>query len=166
RRTDKNASCMADKGIIAPGGTIGILGGGQLGRMLASAAAEMGLHVHIYCPEENSPAAEVSARFTCAEYEDEAALTRFAESVDAVTYEFENVPAETARILSEHGIVRPGPIALATAQDRIVEKNFMKAQGILTAPYADITDEASLKDAVESIGCPSVLKTRRFGYDG
>ena len=83
-----------------------------------------------------------------------------------MTYEFENVPAETARILSEHGIVRPGPIALATAQDRIVEKNFMKAQGILTAPYADITDETSLKDAVESIGCPSVLKTRRFGYDG
>lgn len=151
---------------IAPGGTVGILGGGQLGRMLASAAAEMGLHVHIYCPDENPPAAEVAAHYTRAEYEDEAALIRFAESVDAVTYEFENVPAETARILSEHGIVRPGPIALATAQDRIVEKNFMKAQGILTAPYADITDETSLKDAVESIGCPSVLKTRRFGYDG
>tara|TARA_B100002051_G_scaffold255618_1_gene271416 strand:+ start:1365 stop:2414 length:1050 start_codon:yes stop_codon:yes gene_type:complete len=134
--------------------------------MLASAAAEMGLHVHIYCPDENPPAAEVAAHYTRAEYEDEAALIRFAESVDAVTYEFENVPAETARILSEHGIVRPGPIALATAQDRIVEKNFMKAQGILTAPYADITDETSLKDAVESIGCPSVLKTRRFGYDG
>src|SRR5690606_7469445 len=79
---------------------------------------------------------------------------------------FENVPAETARILSEHGIVRPGPIALATAQDRIVEKNFMQARAVLTAPFAGVTDEASLKDAVESIGCPAVLKTRRFGYDG
>jgi 5-(carboxyamino)imidazole ribonucleotide synthase len=157
---------MADKGIIAPGGTIGILGGGQLGRMLASAAAEMGLHAHIYCPEADSPAAEVAAHFTCAEYEDEAALTRFAESVDAVTYEFENVPAETARILSEHGMVRPGPIALATAQDRIVEKRFMQSHGILTAPFADVSDEQSLMDAVESIGTPSVLKTRRFGYDG
>ncbi|HCX67240.1 5-(carboxyamino)imidazole ribonucleotide synthase [Parvibaculum sp.] len=151
---------------IAPGGTVGILGGGQLGRMLASAAAEMGLHTHIYCPDENAPAAEVAAQYTRAEYEDEAALTRFAESVDAVTYEFENVPAETARILSAHGIVRPGPLALATAQDRIVEKNFMQANGILTAPFADITDEASLRNAVENIGTPSVLKTRRFGYDG
>jgi 5-(carboxyamino)imidazole ribonucleotide synthase len=151
---------------IAPGGTIGILGGGQLGRMLASAAAEMGLHTHIYCPDEDAPAAEVAAQYTRAEYEDEAALTRFAGSVDAVTYEFENVPAETARILSEHGIVRPGPLALATAQDRIVEKNFMQAHGILTAPFADIADEASLRAAVESIGAPSVLKTRRFGYDG
>ena len=157
---------MANKSIIGPGGTIGILGGGQLGRMLAAAAAEMGLHVHIYCPEENSPAAEISARFTCAEYDDETALTRFAESVDAVTYEFENVPAETARILSEHGIVRPGPIALATAQDRIVEKRFMQMHGILTAPFAEVADEKGLRDAVGSIGTPSVLKTRRFGYDG
>ena len=157
---------MASNGIIAPGGRIGILGGGQLGRMLAAAAAELGLHVHIYCPDEEAPAAEVAAEFTRAEYGDEAALTRFAASVDAVTYEFENVPAETARILSEHGIVRPGPIALATAQDRIVEKNFMQARAILTAPFAGVTDEASLKDAVESIGCPAVLKTRRFGYDG
>lgn len=158
---------MSNKsGIIAPGGTIGILGGGQLGRMLASAAAELGLHVHIYSPEKDAPAAEVSAHVTCADYEDEAALRRFADSVDVVTYEFENVPAETARILAERGLVRPGPLALATAQDRIVEKNFMKAQGILTAPFADVSDEASLRAAIENIGCPSVLKTRRFGYDG
>lgn len=155
-----------ERDIIAPGDTIGILGGGQLGRMLASAAAELGLRAHIYSPEENAPAAEVAAHVTCADYEDIAALTRFAESVDVMTYEFENVPAETARILSEHGLVRPGALALATAQDRIVEKNFMKARGILTAPFADVSDEASLRDAVESIGCPSVLKTRRFGYDG
>ena len=157
---------MADNGIIAPGGRIGILGGGQLGRMLASAAAELGLHVHIYCPDAEAPAAEVAAEFTRADYEDEAALTRFAGSVDVVTYEFENVPAETARILSEHGIVRPGPLALATAQDRIVEKSFMQARGILTAPFADVADETSLKEAVALIGCPAVLKTRRFGYDG
>ena len=157
---------MTAKGIIAPGGRIGILGGGQLGRMLASAAAELGLHAHIYCPDAEAPAAELAADFTRADYEDEAALTRFAASVDVITYEFENVPAETARILSEHGIVRPGPVALATAQDRIVEKNFMQARGILTAPFADVTDEASLRDAVTRIGCPAVLKTRRFGYDG
>jgi len=152
--------------LVAPGGRIGILGGGQLGRMLASAAAELGLHAHIYCPDEEAPAAEVAAEFTRAEYEDEAALTRFAASVDVVTYEFENVPAETARILSEHGIVRPGPLALATAQDRHVEKSFLTAQGIATAPFADVASEADLMVAVESIGVPSVLKTRRFGYDG
>lgn len=152
--------------IIAPGGTIGILGGGQLGRMLAMAAAELGLATHIYCPDEEMPAADVAGRTTRAAYDDEAALARFAESVDVVTYEFENVPAAAARILSEHSIVRPGPIALATAQDRLVEKNFLKAQGIATAPFADVSDEASLRDAVEAIGTPSILKTRRFGYDG
>jgi 5-(carboxyamino)imidazole ribonucleotide synthase len=152
--------------VVGPGGRIGILGGGQLGRMLAVAAAELGLRVHIYCPDKEAPAAEVAAGFTRAEYEDEAALTRFAESVDVVTYEFENVPAETARILSDHGIVRPGPLALATAQDRHVEKSFLKAQGIATAPFADVASEADLMVAVESIGVPSVLKTRRFGYDG
>lgn len=157
---------MASNGVISPGGTIGILGGGQLGRMLASAAAEMGLHAHIYCPDDDVPAAEVAAHVTRAAYEDETALARFAESVDAVTYEFENVPAETARILSEHGIVRPGARALATAQDRHVEKSFLATHGILTAPFADVADEASLNEAVTKIGTPSVLKTRRFGYDG
>ncbi|MEQ8267482.1 MAG: 5-(carboxyamino)imidazole ribonucleotide synthase [Parvibaculum sp.] len=151
---------------IPPGGTIGILGGGQLGRMLAMAAAELGLHTHVYCPDEELPAAEVAGRTTRAAYDDEAALIRFAGSVDAVTYEFENVPAETARILSERGIVRPGPIALATAQDRVVEKKFLVSRGIATAPFADVGSEADLRDAVEAIGTPSILKTRRFGYDG
>tara|TARA_R110002110_G_scaffold84618_3_gene219860 strand:+ start:4763 stop:5881 length:1119 start_codon:yes stop_codon:yes gene_type:complete len=152
--------------IIPPGGRIGILGGGQLGRMLAMAAAELGLHAHIYCPDENAPATEVANELTRASYDDEAALTRFARNVDVVTYEFENVPAETARILSEQGAVRPGPLALATAQDRLVEKTFLAARGIATAPFADVADERGLAAAIERVGCPSILKTRRFGYDG
>ncbi|MGV8997147.1 MAG: 5-(carboxyamino)imidazole ribonucleotide synthase [Parvibaculaceae bacterium] len=152
--------------IIAPGGRIGILGGGQLGRMLALAAAELGLTTHIYCPDDEAPAMDVAASGTRAAYDDAEALARFADSVDVVTYEFENVPAETARILAEHAPVRPGVAALATAQDRIVEKTFLQSHGITTAPFADIPDEAALLKAIERIGTPSILKTRRFGYDG
>lgn len=152
--------------LIAPGGRIGILGGGQLGRMLATAAAELGLSCHIYCPDEEAPAADVAAAATRAAYDDAEALARFADSVDVVTYEFENVPAETARILGEHAPVRPGALALATAQDRSVEKNFLASHGIPTAPFADVDDEASLEAAVARIGTPAILKTRRFGYDG
>tara|TARA_R110000824_G_scaffold390760_3_gene587549 strand:- start:28952 stop:30082 length:1131 start_codon:yes stop_codon:yes gene_type:complete len=152
--------------IIAPGGRIGILGGGQLGRMLAVAAAELGLVAHIYCPDTEAPAMDIAAHGTRAAYEDADALARFADSVDVVTYEFENVPAETARILAEHAPVRPGVMALATAQDRIVEKDFLASHKIATAPYADIPDEAALLAAIERIGTPSILKTRRFGYDG
>lgn len=152
--------------IIAPGGRIGILGGGQLGRMLAAAAAELGFTCHIYCPDADAPAMDVAAAGTRAAYEDAEALARFADSVDVVTYEFENVPAETARILAEHAPVRPGVAALATAQDRSVEKNFLASHGIATAPFADIDDERSLAAAIEAIGTPAILKTRRFGYDG
>lgn len=163
----RNCNLMVEGNtIISPGGRIGILGGGQLGRMLAMAAAELGLHAHIYCPDERAPATEVAHELTRASYDDEAALARFAENVDVVTYEFENVPADTARILTEHGAVRPGPLALATAQDRLVEKTFLAAQDIATAPFADVADEAGLAAAIERIGCPSILKTRRFGYDG
>ena len=152
--------------MIAPGGRIGILGGGQLGRMLAMAAAEMGLACHIYCPEKDSPASGVAAMTTCAAYDDAEALARFANSVDVVTYEFENVPAETVRILAQHAPVRPGVVALATAQDRIVEKTFLTSHGTPTTPFADIPTEAALIAAVAKIGTPSILKTRRFGYDG
>lgn len=152
--------------LIPPGGRIGILGGGQLGRMLASAAAELGLACHIYCPDEDAPAMDVAANATRAAYDDAEALARFADSVDVVTYEFENVPAETARILGEHAPVRPGALALATAQDRFVEKNFLLSHGIPTAPFADITDLASLEAALAKLGTPAILKTRRFGYDG
>ncbi|MDO8839358.1 MAG: 5-(carboxyamino)imidazole ribonucleotide synthase [Parvibaculum sp.] len=151
---------------VAPGGTIGILGGGQLGRMLAMAAAELGFKCHIYCPDTEVPAADVAAALTRAPYEDAAALAAFADGVDVVTYEFENVPAETARILAEHAPVRPGPQALATAQDRLTEKNFLAAQGIATAPFADVASAADLDAALAQIGTPAILKTRRLGYDG
>ena len=151
---------------IAPGGRIGILGGGQLGRMLAMAAAELGFKCHIYCPDTEVPAADVAAALTRAPYDDADALARFADNVDVVTYEFENVPAETARILSEHAPVRPGAIALATAQDRLTEKNFLKQNGIATAPFADVADTDDLAAALAAIGAPAVLKTRRMGYDG
>ncbi len=151
---------------IAPGGRIGILGGGQLGRMLALAAAELGLATHIYCPDEGAPAMDVAAVGIHAAYDDAEALARFAASVDVVTYEFENVPAETARILARHAAVRPGVQALATAQDRIAEKTFLTTHGIATAPFADVRDAASLDAALKEIGAPAILKTRRFGYDG
>ncbi|HMM13102.1 MAG TPA: 5-(carboxyamino)imidazole ribonucleotide synthase [Parvibaculum sp.] len=151
---------------IAPGGRIGILGGGQLGRMLASAAAELGFTCHIYCPDEDAPATHVAAAATRAAYEDAEALARFAASVDVVTYEFENVPAETARILGEHAPVRPGARALATAQDRFVEKTFLASHGIPTAPFADVSSLDALEAALAAIGTPAILKTRRFGYDG
>ena len=151
---------------ILPGGAIGILGGGQLGRMLAMAAARLGLKSHIYCPEADSPAFDVAARATVAAYEDEAALAEFADHVDVVTYEFENVPARTAQVLAAHCAVRPGPAALAASQDRLVEKRFMADLGIPTAPFADVEDAGALARAVAKIGRPSILKTRRFGYDG
>lgn len=151
---------------ILPGGTIGILGGGQLGRMLALAAARLGLKSHIFCPESDSPAFDVAARCTIAAYEDEAALAEFADNVDVVTYEFENVPARTAEVLAAHCAVRPGASALAASQDRLVEKRFMAELGIPTAPFTDVEDGGALPRAVARIGRPSILKTRRFGYDG
>jgi 5-(carboxyamino)imidazole ribonucleotide synthase len=151
---------------LIPGDTIGILGGGQLGRMLAQAAAELGLKAHIYSPEKDSPAFDVAAFHTVAEFDDEAALAHFADQVDVVTYEFENVPARSAAVLAEHGPVRPGPAALAACQDRLVEKDFLTSLGIKTAPYAAVDDAGALVRAVAQIGRPAILKTRRMGYDG
>jgi 5-(carboxyamino)imidazole ribonucleotide synthase len=151
---------------LSPGSTIGILGGGQLGRMLALAAARLGLEAHVYCPDPESPAFDVCARTTIAPYEDEAALADFAAKVDVVTYEFENVPAHTASILAAHALVRPGPAALATCQDRLVEKEFLEVNGIATAPWARVDDAGALARAVAKLGRRSILKTRRFGYDG
>jgi 5-(carboxyamino)imidazole ribonucleotide synthase len=155
---------MAD--ILGPGSTVGILGGGQLGRMLAIAAAQMGLHAHIYCPEDNPPAGEVAARSTQGAYDDAALLAAFAAEVDVVTYEFENVPASAVDALEPLVPVRPGRAALAAAQDRIVEKDFLNSAGAPTVPYASVDDTASLATALAEIGAPSILKTRRFGYDG
>ncbi|WP_421694285.1 5-(carboxyamino)imidazole ribonucleotide synthase [Aestuariivirga sp.] len=151
---------------LAPGSRIGILGGGQLARMLSLAAARLGLDCHIYAPEADSPAFAVSAARTVAPYDDFAALEAFAREVDVVTYEFENVPGETAAFLDALVPVAPGVHALKTAQDRIAEKTFIAGLGIPVAPFAEVADEATLDQALARIGRPAVLKTRRFGYDG
>ncbi|MSO73595.1 MAG: 5-(carboxyamino)imidazole ribonucleotide synthase [Alphaproteobacteria bacterium] len=157
---------MARVEVIAPGATIGILGGGQLGRMLALAAARLGYRCHIFAPEADQPAAQVCAAATRAAYDDAAALRAFAAAVSVVTYEFENVPVETIRLLDPLVPVRPGARSLEVAQDRQNEKTFAHTLGIGTAPFAQVDDLASLKKAVATIGLPAILKTRRLGYDG
>jgi 5-(carboxyamino)imidazole ribonucleotide synthase len=151
---------------LAPGATIGILGGGQLGRMLAMAAAKLGLKCHVYAPDPDSPAFEVVRRVTLAEYGDENALDRFARDVDVVTYEFENVPSQVATFLNSRRPVLPAPSVLATTQDRLVEKSFVAGLGIATAPFASAETVEQTAAALARIGRPAVLKTRRFGYDG
>jgi 5-(carboxyamino)imidazole ribonucleotide synthase len=151
---------------LEPGATIGILGGGQLGRMLALAAARLGFKCHVFAPSPDSPAFDIVHRTTCADYTDAEALDRFSGAVDLVTYEFENVPAETATFLAARVPVLPDPRVLATTQDRFIEKNFVAGLGIRTAPFAAIDSPAALADAIDRIGRPAVLKTRRFGYDG
>ena len=149
-----------------PDATIGILGGGQLGRMLALAAARLGFKCHVLCPEHGSPAFDVVRRVTEADYGDKAALDRFADDVDVITYEFENVPAETAAFLAARKPVLPDPQVLAITQDRLAEKDFIVSLDIATAPYAGVANEGELAAALAAVGMPSVLKTRRFGYDG
>lgn len=151
---------------LPPGGTIGILGGGQLGRMLAIAAARLGLRSHIYCPDADRPAADVAIACCGAPYEDEVSLAAFAAAVDVVTYEFENVPEATARFLAARVPVWPPPQALAVAQDRFREKSFLLETGIATAPFAAADDAGDLAAALATVGLPAVIKTRRFGYDG
>jgi 5-(carboxyamino)imidazole ribonucleotide synthase len=157
---------MAAPTPLPPGRTIGILGGGQLGRMLSLAAARLGLRCHIWSPYPEQPAIHVAAAATVAPYDDAAALDAFAAAVDVVTYEFENVPCATARALNQRVPVRPTPDALALTQDRLSEKEFLRAAGILTAPFVAVGTAADLRGAVAEIGLPAVLKTRRFGYDG
>ena len=151
---------------LKPGDTIGILGGGQLGRMLAMAAARLGLRCQVFSPDPDSPAFDVVLNATCAEYADVEALELFANDVDIITYEFENVPAASAMILAARRPVLPERKVLETTQDRLVEKDFVKRLGIGTADYADVSSAAALRAAIATIGLPAVLKTRRFGYDG
>ncbi len=151
---------------VPPGSTIGIIGGGQLGRMTAIAAANLGYRCHIFCPEERCPASKVAAEFTCAEYTDHEALARFADSVDVVTFEFENIPHESVQLLTEHVLVRPNWDVLKISQDRLIEKDFLNKNGIATASYKRATSADELKAAVAEIGVPSILKTVRLGYDG
>jgi len=151
---------------LSPGDTIGILGGGQLGRMLAQSAASLGLKTHIFCPDPASPAFDASATFTVAPYEDTDALSRFAGSVSVVTYEFENVPGPTAAYLSARVPVRPGARALEVSQDRLTEKRFLSDAGVPIAGFADINAQSDLEAALQRFDGRGVLKTRRFGYDG
>jgi 5-(carboxyamino)imidazole ribonucleotide synthase len=151
---------------LPPGSTIGILGGGQLARMLALAAGQLGLNCHIYAPEKDSPAFQVSAAHTIAAYGDEAALAAFAKSVQAVTYEFENVPVAAVKFLEALVPARPSAKALGVAQDRIAEKTMARALGAMTAEFASVNSLDDLCTAVARIGLPAVLKTTRFGYDG
>ena len=151
--------------MIPSGSTIGILGGGQLGRMLAMAAAQLGYRCHIYSPEKDSIAAEVSARFTCADWHDRTSLAAFAQDCAVVTYEFENVPvAQLAAIPAD--LLAPTPRALEIAQDRVREKRFIEDLGGRPAPYAAIDADKELQGAIERTGTPGILKTRRDGYDG
>jgi 5-(carboxyamino)imidazole ribonucleotide synthase len=147
-----------------PGATIGILGGGQLGRMIAVAAAQLGYHCHIYAPEADSVAAEVSAQFTCSAWDDAKALATFAASCAVVTYEFENVPVAPLTALAQPTV--PHWRALETGQDRLTEKSFVTQLGGKTAPFAPVDSPADLAAAIAQIGGPGILKTRRDGYDG
>jgi 5-(carboxyamino)imidazole ribonucleotide synthase len=148
------------------GATIGILGGGQLGRMLAVAAARLGFRTHIFEPGANPPAADVAHAVTTAGYDDVEALKAFANAVDVVTYEFENIPTEALDAIESIRPIHPNREALRTSQDRLTEKTFLEGLGLRVAPFADITTAADLEAALETIGTPSILKTRRFGYDG
>lgn len=148
------------------GSVIGILGGGQLGRMLSVAAARLGYRCHIYEPAANPPAGQVAEKVYTAFYEDTAALTEFAQGVDVITYEFENVPTEALDILESLRPIRPNRRALAVSQDRIAEKDFLHGLGLSVAPYAEVGDFADLEQALAEIGAPAILKTTRLGYDG
>ena len=151
---------------LPSGATIGILGGGQLGRMLAMAAARLGFRTHIYEPMANPPAADVAHAVSTAPYDDLAALRAFAMAVDVITYEFENIPTAALDLLETLKPIRPSRQALATAQDRLLEKTFLTGLGIACAPYAAVAKAQDLDRAIAAIGTPSILKTTRLGYDG
>lgn len=149
-----------------PGATLGMLGGGQLGRMFTIAARTMGYEVVVLDPDKESPAGKLATTHICADYADKAALDKIAKSCDAITTEFENVPASTLEALAKTKPVRPGAKAISIAQDRIQEKNFLKDNGFNTAPFAVINSLEDLKNSIGKIGTPAILKVSRFGYDG
>jgi 5-(carboxyamino)imidazole ribonucleotide synthase len=150
--------------IFPPGSTVGILGGGQLGRMMAMAAARLGYRCHIFDPHEYPCAAEVSARFTRAAFDDREALRLFAEQCDVITYEFENVPVEPLEVVGEK--LAPSTRSLEVAQDRANEKRFIESCGVRVAPWREVDGPADIRSALETIGSPILLKSRRYGYDG
>lgn len=150
--------------MLPPGSTIGIIGAGQLGRMMAVAAVQLGYRTHIYAPA-SGPANDASGEFTQADYDDPQALARFAAEVDVVTYEFENLPADPIAAITG-APVRPSAASLRVAQDRIEEKRFVEGLGGRPARWASVSSRAELDAAIDSVGCPAILKTTRFGYDG
>ena len=152
--------------MISPGSTIGIVGGGQLGRMLAMAAARLGYKTVILEPQENCPAAQVASDHIVAAYDDPNALEQLAELSDVITYEFENVPVDLAEILSEIKPVFPSPLALKVSQDRVSEKRFLNNAGIQTTQWLSVENEGDLEAALLAFGGKGILKSRRFGYDG
>ncbi len=152
--------------IVPPGSTIGIIGGGQLGRMLAIAGANLGYRSHVFAPEATGPAAEVAATWTRGAYDDAHALRGFAEACDVVTYEFENLPVEALGVSEGVRPFHPSVEALRIAQDRALEKAFAGRHGLPTARWTAVASLAELRDAIAEIGAPAILKTRRFGYDG
>ncbi|WP_419827231.1 5-(carboxyamino)imidazole ribonucleotide synthase [Sphingomonas sp.] len=152
--------------IVPPGGTIGILGGGQLGRMLAMAAARLGYRAHIYAPGASGPASEVAAHWTQGAYDDEALLARFADAVDVVTYEFENVDPRAVARVGERVAVHPSPRSLEVSRYRPAEKTLVAELGGRTAPWAPVPDGRALAAALATVGTPAILKTTLFGYDG
>jgi 5-(carboxyamino)imidazole ribonucleotide synthase len=152
--------------MLETGATIGILGGGQLGRMLAVAASRLGLRCHVFDPDTGAPAGHVADRITTAAYDDLAALAAFAESVDVITYEFENIPTSALDALEAIRPIHPNRRALATSQERMAEKDFLSGLGLQTAPYAAVGSLDDLTAAIVRIGTPAILKTARLGYDG
>ena len=152
---------------LSPGAVIGILGGGQLGRMLAGAASQLGFDVHVFCPEADSPAARVAMKHWEADYDDDAALTGFASACDVITLEFENIPVSAVEAIAATGTpLHPGARSLSVSQDRADEKTFLQSIGIATAAYREINAESDIGPALAALGGKGVLKTRRDGYDG
>ncbi len=157
---------MTPEKVLLPGSTIGVMGGGQLGRMFAIAARRMGYRVHIFSPEEKGPAAQLADRATAAPYEDKGAVMQFARAVDLITFEFENIPAATIEWISREQLRRPRGEILLIVQNRLREKEFLQGAGFPIAPFRRVTNHASLKNALKAIGCPAILKGAAFGYDG
>lgn len=157
---------MMNNKVLAPGSTIGIFGGGQLGRMLAMAAARLGFHAHIFSPQHGSPAFEVAEKKTVAPYGDLNAIKEFASDCDVVTVEFENIPLDTYEHAAKYTTIAPNPTALAISQDRLAEKKFLSSHDIPVAPFFEVNREADIVSAVYKLGPDGILKTRRMGYDG
>lgn len=157
---------MAESPRLMPGATLGVLGGGQLGRLFVIDALRMGYKAWVLDPDVQSPAGAVASRHLASDYTDTKALEEMGRGCDAITIEFENIPAESVKTLSTMTRVTPSVYCIEIAQDRRAEKSFMAEHGLRVAPFAVIESEADISAAVESVGFPSILKTARLGYDG